>query len=561
MTLEALTTGVLGRDGHVFGPINLDGYNPEVNWSAVQNAAGAAIGGAGKTEIDNAIAGGRDLRLRIMAGKYAPAWLLAAVGSFTVVNCQDGKQGNVPRWWRPAYISYYDDLMTKLGNLYDGVVRAVWEVGGMHIYAEPFQRQFYSGITADVQNDSTGITKTGVQWAAQNRAAAIAAGYAYGSETTVGTDLWALEQFRQIMAAAWTQSRIGVAYNPVQYIDGSGNGVSDQAAAKRQMQLWYDLIGQQHIIQNNSIRQSMIANPNGPRPYTSRSQLYKDMVAMHDAGCPISFQTATWDRIHPKLGAATDAEKRDALEKTIYWAVDMGGHAVEAPAQFQNGCSQADVDVWSAALAGNAGGAPPSGPGTITAVGFDGGSGVGSPTLQVAGKILATGFDGGSGVGSPTVRWHRDSIPPPPPAEHRPHGRVELAGGGTFPHVHPGRWTPVVYLQSVWTGEDGVGIHEAIGATEGWFVGEDKVLEFSSDTDLEGWELEFTLTEDLSNISVLSKTTSGGSVVITGARTYQVIIDAEDTVELPDDILYRYAVSRTDVDGVLSHGEAVLQLR
>jgi PKD repeat protein len=342
MALRPLVPGLMGRDWYVDGSVTLDRWNPEVPWADLQASPGAAIGGAGKTFVDNLVSnyGTRKFRLRITTGRYAPAWVKTNVGSYIVVDCQDGTQGSVPKWWTSSYVSYYQDFQNKMAALYDGVIDLVWETGGMSIYDEPFQRQFYSTITKSVTNKTTGVVKTGTQWAATNRVAAVAAGYVYGTDNTSGTDRWALKRFREIMTAAWTETRVGQAYNAVQYIDSSGNGVSDQAESRRQMELWWSAMGERHTIQNNSIRSTMITNSS--RPWTSTNQLYKDILAMHAKGCPISFQTAQSSLVVN-------------LQKTVEWAIDMGGYAVELPRGFESLCSGAQRTSWNADLVTNAG--------------------------------------------------------------------------------------------------------------------------------------------------------------------------------------------------------------
>lgn len=353
-----LVTGALGRSGFTDHDKTLDGYNPEQTWASLQASAGAAIGGAGKTRVDSLVAGTRRFRLRLKSGIYAPAWVKSAVGSFTVVNCQDGSTGTVPYWWTTDYIDLWEDFQVKMAALYDGNIDLVWETGAMHIYDEPFQSQFHSTITANVTNKSTGIVKTGIQWATANRAGAVAGGYDLGDASTPGTALWAWEEFRRIARENWLTTRVGIAYNQFQYIDGGGVGHADETMTRTQMEAWAADFGDRHVIQNNSIRSDYIDNPSGPRPYVSTSDLYEDIMDMHAAGSPISFQTATAGRVGD-------------LYKTCLWAIDMGAHAVELPSGWALLLTDAQLDDLNTALAAN---------GTDEAVGGgDGGVGGGDP--------------------------------------------------------------------------------------------------------------------------------------------------------------------------------------
>ncbi len=322
-TPKSLLKGPLTRSGFS-GDANVVGYNPEITWNTLQpNGFGTALV---TSAIDTIIAAHPGaFRLRLMAGAGdCPSWLLASAGSMSFTNPQNGASGTVPCWWTNAYVDAFADLQARLAAAYDTVAafKFIFCTGGMTIYAEPCRKGFtYGGNVA--QN---------IAWAAANRAAALANGYVFGPDTVVGSDQWANLQFLNAMKV-WQQTRIGYAFSGYEELKANGSAAANLGYTGQLMQAFRNAFGSRMVLQNNSIRDSYIANPAGPRPYRPNLQLLKDIAAM---GPPISFQTAA------TVGVTTGFTD---LNKTTQFAVDMGAHAVEWPGNFSSLTTQQKSDL------------------------------------------------------------------------------------------------------------------------------------------------------------------------------------------------------------------------
>jgi len=126
-----------------------------VNWSDLE-ASDQNFTGTGWTKIDNAKSLGTvKIRLRIMAGRHAPQFVkdIGGTGGVTVTNAFDNVTGTVPRWWLPAVIAQYEELLDEVKSRYDNymgnniLIREIVASGAMTIYAEPFFRSHNHGVS------------------------------------------------------------------------------------------------------------------------------------------------------------------------------------------------------------------------------------------------------------------------------------------------------------------------------------------------------------------------------------------------------------------------------
>lgn len=125
-----------------------------VNWSDLQATQGGAIGGSGKTLIDNAVTyanahPGLQLKIRVFcngdktgnADTGCPAWLKAIVGTFPHKNTQQlaDPVKHFVRVWDTRYGDACDDFQSKMAALYDAepVIHDITASGVMYAYAEP----------------------------------------------------------------------------------------------------------------------------------------------------------------------------------------------------------------------------------------------------------------------------------------------------------------------------------------------------------------------------------------------------------------------------------------
>lgn len=298
-TPVALLKGLMARAVES-GNAAVEHYNPEITWAELQPLKGGAID---TDVIGDLITAGDSFRVRLFNGYGIPQWVKDEVGTVTTYYAQTPDTRapeDVARYWDPLVATYYDDLMQKLAAEYDGVIPLIFEAMCMTVYAEPCLKQFNY---------------------APNRTAYLAAGY------TSAADLEAFNNALDIMAAHWHETRVGVAYNGYQLLTSTGGTTTSNAQTKTLMQRHRSLFGERAVLQNNSIRESYLANP---------SATFTDMAEL---GPPISFQTATLARVGD-LGAVLD------------WCIDeMGAHAVEWPGQ--GNLTQAELNDFNTRLRAN----------------------------------------------------------------------------------------------------------------------------------------------------------------------------------------------------------------
>ena len=112
-------------------------------------------------------------------------------------------------------------------------------------------------------------------------------------------------------------------------------------------------------------------------------------------------------------------------------------------------------------------------------------------------------------------------------------------------------------------------IEAIIAETDNWFIGEDKVLEFTvfqadgvTPQNIAGWSLEWVLRKNKSALTeILNKSTGAATITIGGGTgKCQVLITDDDTAALVPGTYY-HTLRRNDAgsDTVLSFGEAVLR--
>jgi hypothetical protein len=123
---------------------------------------------------------------------------------------------------------------------------------------------------------------------------------------------------------AFTQTRVGVAYNDYQYIDSNGQHAQDRAIRDQIMDYHRQKFGERAVLQNNSLRFSLFG-----------SELYTKIQSM---GPPFSFQTGTMGQL-----AHGTTSGHDGLIEALDFAVNLGAHAVEVPNN-ENLTSQEKID-------------------------------------------------------------------------------------------------------------------------------------------------------------------------------------------------------------------------
>lgn len=287
--LKPVLQGLMDRDGSPkprFWPV-VHSFVVQVPWAQLQPTENGPI--AADNPIDNAIntvragatqGGPALIKLRVMAGVFSPEWAKHLGGDpIAVRDSFNGGQGTVPHFWTPQFDAAYRQLQEALAKRYDNVAEIAETTIDecMTFTAEPMIRQINDGKTAKALLD---------------------AGF------TVDADQRC--QRAQVDAAKiWTHTRSGLSLNPYQRIEPSGEGVPESAFAIQLLQYCRQTLGPRCVLENHSIRW-----PPKTGPY---ADLYTAMVK---AGAPISYQTATPDRIGD-------------WQKTLQWAVENKGNSVE----------------------------------------------------------------------------------------------------------------------------------------------------------------------------------------------------------------------------------------
>jgi hypothetical protein len=285
------------------------GWVPAVTWRELQPKRNRRVDtSAIDALIHQSEREGLTLRLRILAGAYAPRWVKRRFGTVRIDDWYDGIVAAVPRWWVKGYMHTYAELQTVLARRYDDdpVLRAVTVSGAMTIPGEPFIRGIASRIT---------------------RRNLLAAGY------TAKADRRSIR--RSIDAqSAWHHTRQIMSFNPWLQLNQDGTVDHITSFTKHVMDRFRSAFGPGAILQNNSIRSSWIT---GTMP-KQIGAMYAHMAAL---GGPIAFQTARTRRVGD-------------LPTVLQWCVDQGASAVELQADFEARITKAKAQALDAALEANA---------------------------------------------------------------------------------------------------------------------------------------------------------------------------------------------------------------
>ena len=313
--LKPALAGLLDRNG--VPPASflgaLGGYVVNAYWKDLQPTPGATL--TANSSIDRAItevnalnaAHGTQLglKIRVFAGVWAPQWVKNLGGSpVPLTNPQGGGSGTIGRFWTDAFGSAYNHFVDLLAAKYDEmpVIREVTISRCTTFYDEPFIRD---------TTDPADIT------------ALLDAGYTPSADERC--------QRQEIAAATvWQHTRSDLALNPYEVIGTAGSHANDEPFTLEMMQYCRQLLGLACVLENNSLRYPVLG-AGYEAMYASMSQL----------GAPISFQTAT-------------AERVGILSETIGYAITLGASSVELPGGYQSIETPASYSSAGKLLAGNA---------------------------------------------------------------------------------------------------------------------------------------------------------------------------------------------------------------
>ena len=293
-SVKAPIQGLIDRQGEP--PKNLlsvvHAYVVKVNWSDLQPTAFGPI--APDNAIDKAIARvrqpdfkavGMELKLRVFAGINAPGWAKALGGApVQYINNQEGGSvagGSIGRFWSADFGKAYDDLQTKLAAKYDDVpeIREITVSRCSTIFDELFVRQ---------PGDDN------------NRNGLLSAGYTTAADEQCIKDAIVAHN-------VWKHTTSDVDFNPFPSVQDP-NQPPDLAFTEQMMQFCRSTLGERCGLQNNSISDEKLANPNFVTMYAAMTKL----------GPPIILQTAARKRLGDE-------------ERVLAAAVKVGANSVELP--------------------------------------------------------------------------------------------------------------------------------------------------------------------------------------------------------------------------------------
>lgn len=270
-------------------------YVVNTTWADLQSSPAPLL--AANNAIDSAIADVRRLnqarptaplvlKLRVLAGASAPAWAKQLDGPpLTVQDDTSSVTGTIGRFWTDRYGTAYAQLQRLLAARYDAIAEIV-EVTMARcttFFDEPFIRHASNPATA---------------------ASLVRAGY------TAAADARCLAE--EIDAhAVWQRTESGLAFNPWQRVNPDASVTVDEAFTESMMTYCRAKLGHRCVLENDSIRWAPLTGP-----YDTMYQ------AMQRLGAPITFQTATPERIGDPI-------------RTVQWAMAHGANAVELNRDYQ----------------------------------------------------------------------------------------------------------------------------------------------------------------------------------------------------------------------------------
>jgi hypothetical protein len=304
---KRLASGLMSVGNTDEWPNIIDVWVPNVEWRDIQPERDRFRFAQIDEMIARARASGDSLRLRLLAGRYAPGWVKRRFGTVVVQHPTDEITAVVPRWWVPGYMDVYERLQSRLAARYDRnvTVRSVTVSGAMTVWAEPFIRGISSALTR------SNLRRAGYTPAKDRRAI-----------------LASIDAQKP-----WERTRQVLAVNPWQFVRSDGYFGFDVGFTNYAMDRFRGTFGDRAILQNNSIRASWIGNM--PARYGA---MYRHMRAL---GRPISFQTARLDR-------AGD------LRPVLAWCLAQGAHGVELPRGAADLLTAAEASSYDVTLEQNA---------------------------------------------------------------------------------------------------------------------------------------------------------------------------------------------------------------
>lgn len=320
LTLKPRCRGIMTRDGLPRNDGGLDSFIDsvvvKVHWQELENVKGT-YAGPGWAKIDEALARGYRVRIRVLAGINAPDWAkklggptlslpangahpavdCSASGGIGVANTASDVYGCTTYFWDSKVQAAYEALMKEVAKRYDANDKVCEVVNSacMTVFAEVLYRVH----SADDGNEN--LANAGLTFAKD-----------------VACQRWSLD----MMNTTFPRTRMSMSLSPWDVIEEGGVHSVSFAEARKLADEYRTKFGEKIIFQNNGLGENDKCTSDAAVPPNEFCWLARDKG-------PKGFQTETW----VKLGAT-----QAGLFSAIQNGLGMGANFVEMP----NGYQEAD---------------------------------------------------------------------------------------------------------------------------------------------------------------------------------------------------------------------------
>ncbi|NOK39295.1 hypothetical protein HMI49_39580 [Corallococcus exercitus] len=267
--LKPPSQGLLDRTGPADAGF-ISGWAFDVYWKDLQPTPDKLVLDVIHEQLKQArMRGNKSLKIRLRCAQWTPPWVLDAAGRFKLLlkdsPTSPPQEVTVGKWWTRPYKDAYQHLLNLLAQQH-------------HCDDEPLIRSVVASMCTALSYPETYLRHTGDS--PENGQRLLDAGF------SVPADLDA--HIFQAMAhkRAFQHTRCSIAFNPYQAVQPDGTTRQDLCTTLEQLTHLRQLLGDQLIIENYSLRDQG----------TSHDPLSADYEAlwhaMKNAGPPIGFQTA-----------------------------------------------------------------------------------------------------------------------------------------------------------------------------------------------------------------------------------------------------------------------------
>ncbi|MEC4725503.1 hypothetical protein HWQ46_08085 [Shewanella sp. D64] len=282
------------------------------------------------------------IKLRVFAGMYSPQWLaLDRRGNpifcsykhktnnelcFVQVSTKNGKNGNIPSYWKSAYASKWKNFHRKMANKYDNnnLIREV-SLGGCAIGND---ESFWRHKGDNTPNGGYGLHVVR---------------YLMNKGLTLEKDKACLQNTQFDAMTAWNQTPVGVSYNIWNDYRTNGRNLiwsKNKSFTRKVMQKCVDHFGSRCLIGNNSYGNRDLGSENDSQKFAFMLKLAGTAATWHRLSSQYSFiRNPQGTYIQTEVWAALKNSNKDFVggeDNEIHVAIDrarteMKIHSAEIP--------------------------------------------------------------------------------------------------------------------------------------------------------------------------------------------------------------------------------------